>query len=123
MYRNLFLELHCFAYRKSNSFKLNSQILSNTNFNGCLELFFLGIPIIVATILTQKDDKLSILLTNINKFLKGEQVQLQIRYFLEIVDKKDHDRNSKILLKGYIFLYEDFCTIPECALKKYISGK
>jgi hypothetical protein len=96
--------------------------LSNSNFNGCLELFFIGTPIIVAIILTQKNDKLGILLTNINKFQKGEQVQLQIRYFLEIVDQKDNNRNSKILLKGYIFLYEDFCTLPECALKKYISG-
>jgi len=42
---------------------------------------------------------------------------------MEIVDGKDHNRYSKILLKGYIFLYEDLCTIPECALKKYIAGK
>lgn len=41
---------------------------------------------------------------------------------MEIVDGKDHDRYSKILLKGYIFLYEDICIIPECALKKYIAG-
>ncbi len=101
---------------------ITHQILQSTNFNGCLELYFIGIPIIVAIIFTQKDDKLSILLTNINKFVKGEQVHLQIRYFMEIVDGKDHNRYSKILLKGYIFLYEDLCTIPECALKKYIAG-
>ena len=121
MYRDLFLELHCFTNRESN-FYITNQILQSSDFNGCLELFFIGIPIIIAIILTRKDDKLSILLTNINKFQKGEQVQMQIRHFLELVDQKDSHRNSKIILKGYIYLYEDFCTLPECALKKYITG-
>jgi len=82
----------------------------------------LGFPILFAIIVVQEDNKLKILLTNINKFNKGEQAHLQIRYFMEIVEGKENDRYSKILLKGYIYLYEDFCTVPECALKKYIIG-
>lgn len=99
---------------------LIGKILENTNFNGNLSLFFLGVPIIIVIILTNYDNKLSVLLTNINKFQKGEKVQTQIRYFLELIDKKDLDRNSKVLLKGYIYLVEEACTLPDCALKKYI---
>ena len=45
-----------------------------------------------------KDDQYSLLLTNLSKFEKGESVIKQVRYFLELVDKKDKDRKSKLLL-------------------------
>ena len=66
-----------------------------------------------------KDNKLEILLTHINKFQKGEQCQMQIRYFLELIELQ-HDRHSRIILRGYIYLFEEFCTSLDCPLKKYI---
>jgi hypothetical protein len=67
-----------------------------------------------------KDSKLEILLTHINKFQKGEQCQMQIRYFLELIEQQ-HDRHSRITLRGYIYLFEEFCTSTDCPLKKYIK--
>ncbi len=86
-------------------------------------MYFLGFPILFVIIIVQEENYLKVLLTNINKFNDGEQLHLQIRYFMQIVEGRDHDRHSKILLKGYIFLYEDFCIVPQCALKKYIKGR
>jgi hypothetical protein len=101
---------------------LFGKILENTSFDGCLAMFLIGIPIITLIILSNFDNKLGLLLTNINKFQKGEKVLKQIQYFLEIVDKKDIDRNSNILLKGYIFLYEESCATDDCELKKYLAN-
>ncbi len=99
---------------------LLGKILEYSFFNGSLPMFFLGTPIIIAIILTNYDNKLTILLTNINKFQKGEKVIKQVSYFLELVDKRDYDRNSKVLLKGYIYMFEESCTFQDCALKKYL---
>ncbi len=63
---------------------------------------------------------MNLLFTSFNKFQKGEKIQKQIKYFLELVDKREFDRDCKILLKGYISIYEESCNIPECALKKYL---
>jgi hypothetical protein len=100
---------------------LLGKALETTQFDGCIPLFFIGIPLIIVIIITWNENKLSLLLTNTNKFQRGEKVQLQVRYFLDLVDKKDTDRDCKTLLKGYIQLYEETCTSDECALKKYLS--
>ena len=61
-----------------------------------------------------------LLFTSINKFPNGEKAQKQIKYYLELVDKRELDRDSKILLTGYISIYEETCNIHDCALKKYL---
>ena len=99
---------------------LIGKVLEDTIFDGCLPMFFIGSPIIIIIISLSEDRGLTLLMTNINKFEKGEKVQKQIRHYLELVDKKDIDRESKTILKGYIFLYEENCALPDCALKKYI---
>ncbi len=44
----------------------------------------------------------------------------QIKIFIKIIENKDSNRNYKVILKGYIVLYEEHCLIPDCALKKYL---
>lgn len=51
---------------------------------------------------------------NINNFQKGEEVALQIRYFLHLISTKDTDRRSAIILKGYIYHHEDTCPNADC---------
>ena len=103
------------------------KVLESTSFNGGLELFFVGIPIVSIIILCLKDQKLSLLLTNLNKFEKGEMVSKQVRFFLDLVDKKDTERKSKIRLRGFIYIHNEQCTLIDCPLKKYVkeleSGK
>jgi hypothetical protein len=98
---------------------LIGKILEYTNFDGILILFVIGIPILI-TIITQSTDKnITFLLTNLNKLEKGEIINFQIRKYIELIEQKDADRESKALLIGYISGYEENCTLKECALKKY----
>ena len=100
---------------------LLTKVLEKSQFDGGIFLFFIGCPIISYIILTQKDQRFKELLTNINKFDKGDYVFRQIRYFLELADKKGKDRQSNILLKGYIYVHEETCVLSDCPLKKYLK--
>ncbi len=82
-------------------------------------MFLLGIPLIIFIIITLPSRDITLLFTNLNKLENGEKVQKQLRFYLDIVDNKDKDRNSFTTLKGYIAIYEESCTLQECALKKY----
>lgn len=54
------------------------------------------------------------LMLNVGNFLKGEEVMYQTRYFIELITKKDINRNSDIVLKGYVFQHEDSCPNDQC---------
>ena len=77
-------------------------------------MYFLGLPLIVGLIIFDKDERVKLLLKNINNFQKGEEVALQIRYFLHLVQSKDNDRKNAIFLKGYIYHHEDSCPNQDC---------
>ena len=97
------------------------KILENAPFDGGIFILFIGMPMISYILITQKDTRFTLLLTNINKFDKGESIFKQIRYFLELCDKKYTDRKSNILLRGYIHVHEEHCTNKNCPLKKYLK--
>lgn len=48
-------------------------------------------------------------------------VSKQARFFLELVDKKDKERVSKIRLLGYIYLHNQQCSLIDCPLEKYVK--
>lgn len=45
-----------------------AKILENTEFSGALELYFLGLPLIIGLIAFDKDERIKLLLKNINNF-------------------------------------------------------
>ena len=97
------------------------KILENAAFDGGIFILFIGGAMVAYIIITQKDKRFNLLLMNINKFSEGGSVFKQLRYFLELVDKSHKDRNSNILLKGYIYVHEESCTNSECPLKRYLQ--
>lgn len=100
---------------------LIAKIFESSEFDGPIQLFFIGIPIVVTIVLTEKNGLFTLLLTNLSKFEKGETVIKQVRYFLELCDKKEIDRKSKLLLKGYIEYHVETCGLVDCPLKKYLA--
>ena len=44
-----------------------------------------------------------------------------IKSFIYLIDNKENFRNAYVLLKGYIVVFEENCTIEECPLKKYLN--
>jgi hypothetical protein len=55
---------------------LIAKILESTEFSGALQLYFLGLPLIIGLIIFSKDERVELLLKNINNFQKGEDVAL-----------------------------------------------
>jgi hypothetical protein len=56
---------------------------------------------------------------NINNFQQGEEMALQIRYFLNLVQTRETDRRNALILRGYIYHHEDSCSYPDCCLAQY----
>jgi len=96
-----------------------AKIFENTDFNGALQLYFLGLPLVIGAIIFKKDHRNAILLRNLNNFQKGEDALLQIRYYLNLVMRKDTMRSKQIILEGYIYHHEDWCASADCSLKQY----
>jgi hypothetical protein len=55
---------------------LIAKILESTEFSGALQLYFLGLPLIIGLIIFSKDERIELLLKNINNFQRGEDVAL-----------------------------------------------
>lgn len=100
---------------------LIAYVFADYKFKGTVFLWIFGLPIIVVLLVLLSDDSSYVLSCNINQFQKGEDVQKYIRYFLKSVDNKNKDRNSDMLLKGYIYNHEETCDITDCPLSDYIN--
>lgn len=51
-----------------------AKLLENTDFSGALQLYFLGLPLVIGLVVFDRDDRVSLLLQNINNFQRGEDV-------------------------------------------------
>ena len=100
---------------------LIGKIFISTSFNGCLGLFFATEPIMFLLIFYEKKNTQEDLYQERNSYNLMESLQ-QIKTFINVVEKKDTNRNSDLILKGYISLFEEHCLVPECPLKKYLAS-
>lgn len=62
-----------------------AKLLESTDFSGALQLYFLGLPLVIGLVIFDRDDRVGLLLQNINNFQRGEDVAHQIRYFLHLL--------------------------------------
>jgi hypothetical protein len=52
---------------------------------------------------------------NITKFQRGDEIARQIKFFLQVIHKKEAgDRNADILLNGFVYMHEDNCPNNQC---------
>jgi len=94
-----------------------AKIMENTLFEGSIIAWLLGIPFVILIILTNRDHRIDLLLINVNKFSSGQEVQDQIRYLLKLIEWQAANRNSAILLDGYIEIHKQSCNKDDCPLK------
>lgn len=52
------------------------KILENTEFDGGLQIYFLGLPLVSLMIVYAKDERIKLLNSNINNFQRGEDIAL-----------------------------------------------
>jgi hypothetical protein len=99
---------------------LLGAVLGNARFNMLLFIYLLGIPIIIVLILTSRADAhMKILLTPVFKFQKGEEALTQVVELVHLIQTKETNRESAILIKGFVNYHEMTCVDEECSLKQY----
>ena len=98
------------------------KILEKSSFNGGLMLLVMGIVIILVIIFTKNGIKIDDLINNITKGNNGHKCLMAINIFKELIEKRETDRNSKIVLDGYIQQIEEHCPLKDCSLKKYLQS-
>ena len=92
------------------------------NFNGGLMLFGLGILFIVLSCFYTHDESIVCLMKTINKCENAKVALKHVQYLIDIIQSKDSSRRSKILLDGYILIYEETCHLKDCPLAKYVNS-
>eukprot|EP00347_Sterkiella_histriomuscorum_P005463 403356519 len=98
---------------------LLGAILSNTMFDMLLVIYLLGIPIVIALIMTMENQGMKILLSPLYKFQKGEDALQQFNQLIYLIETKDTIRESSILIKGFVNYHEMSCVDDDCSLKQY----
>ncbi len=98
-----------------------AKLLQPSLFNGGLELWLLGIPLVLGMVFFKRETHLKILLQGLANFSQGEDITYQIDCLLAVIRVKETtgDRNAEIALKGYIYTHEETCPNIQCHLKQY----
>ena len=88
-------------------------------FDGCLAIVIIGIPLICLNILFENHKSLNKISINIK--IKSPNIIIDhIKNLLLIIEKRKYNRQSYLLLNSYIMQYETYCKIKNCSLKKYL---
>eukprot|EP00347_Sterkiella_histriomuscorum_P000937 403373955 len=114
-------EIFSGVFAWTNYVLLFSQLVESTQFNGAIEIYFLGIPIICILIYTRQEDRLQLLLTSEGQFQKGESCQKKNFFYLHIIETKEIQRYSAIVLKGYINHHSEVCPNDNCPIKQFLK--
>ncbi|KAL4460691.1 hypothetical protein ABPG72_017167 [Tetrahymena utriculariae] len=104
-------------YLWTNVMLLVSLVFYETGFNGGLIIWILGLPFICFIMLTSKKSRIDTLISSQTKFRSGEQIQGHLRYVLELIGTQKTDRNSYMLLIGYVEKHKEVCQEEDCPLK------
>ena len=95
-------------------------IQSVIEFESGIILFFIGIPFIFSIAYKWKKGNLKKLLIHHSKFVKPFEFLNRIFIINNLIDNFD-SRYAQFTLRGYVNKMEEFCTLENCVLKKYMK--
>lgn len=72
-------------------------------------------------IYTKQEDRLKLLMTPETQIESGELCQMKNAYYMAIVETKEVERQSAIILKGYINHHVTVCPYETCPIKTYLK--
>ncbi len=98
------------------------MLLEKENFDGGLQIFLMGLPLVILLMLTGSDPRRDMLLKNIDDYDNGELWYNKVRYYISFIQRKEMSRDVSVQLKGYIYNHEEKCSLPNCPLKVYINN-
>jgi len=97
-----------------------AKIMEETLFEGSIIAWLIGIPFVVLIIITNRDHRIELLLINVNKMQSPGEVREQIRYLLKMIEWQAANKNSAVLLDGYIEIHKQSCNQEDCPLKQKV---
>jgi hypothetical protein len=95
------------------------KVFQYDGFDGNLEIWLLGIVLVTIYDIFYKEDYSKLLMVSTQKIVRAEEALRKIKFFLELIDKRNTKKSYRILLKGYVFHHEENCEYKECSLKLY----
>ena len=98
-----------------------AKFMEGTLFEGSIVAWMIGVPFIILIVITNRDQRVDLLLINVNKFQSGDELQNQIRFILKLISWQSTNKNAAILLDGYIEIHKQTCNKEDCPLKQKIS--
>ncbi|KRX00216.1 hypothetical protein PPERSA_10715 [Pseudocohnilembus persalinus] len=119
----LFYNIITTYYLWTNLNLLISLLLYDTSFNGGLIAWLVGLPFLIFIMVSSRKSNIENLIKSQVKFKSGEEVQNHIRYVLELIDSKDKNKNSYMLLIGYVEKHKEICELDDCYLKLKVNVK
>jgi hypothetical protein len=96
---------------------LASQVLLDYGFEGGLVVWMCGLPFIGISILFERKSNIEKLFSSNLKFRSGEELEAHLQYVLQLIHNRDKDKNSYMLLLGYIEKHIEICMEENCPLK------
>ena len=103
----------------SNVVLLINKALEYTAYTGGLGLFFMGVILIIIYFMLMEMSYLTsqyLCKTNLNSVESLRKINL----LLALIEDESIDRSKELVLKGYIYLYEENCAIMDCPLKRLL---
>ncbi|CAD8156622.1 unnamed protein product [Paramecium pentaurelia] len=104
-------------YLWANILLLMCKIFENQDFNGGFIAWIIGLPFIVSIMLMTKKSKIDTLIKVQKKIRSGKEIWAHIRYVLQLIQQQEKDRNSYMLLIGYIEKHKETCKYNDCYFK------
>jgi len=98
------------------------MIAEDTSFDGGIQAFLMGVPLVILLLFTKGDPRKEMLLKPIEDYDNGEQWYIKLRYYISFIQRKEMNRDVSVQLKGFIYNHEEKCTITNCPLKAYIQN-
>ena len=93
------------------------QVLGGYGFDGALVIWMSGLPFFALIIYFDNAADLPALFASNLKFKSGEQLEAHISYVLQLVATHSTDKNSYMLLIGYIEKHKEVCNESDCPLR------
>ena len=93
------------------------QVLGGYGFDGALVIWMSGLPFFALIIYFDDTADLPALFASNLKFKSGEQLEAHISYVLQLVATHSTDKNSYMLLIGYIEKHKEVCNEADCPLR------
>ena len=101
---------------------LINKVLEYTAYTGGLGLFFMGVILIIIYFMLMEMSYLTsqyLCKTNLNNVESLRKINL----LLALIEDESIDRSKELVLKGYIYLYEETCMVMDCPLNGYCVMK